>query len=322
MRQKRVRERLSRPDYGYSNPSHPTIPSIGGITMLTRIDHVMICVPDLQQGIDTYRRLGFTISPGGVHPGQGTHNAIAFHEEDYLELLSIRDQDEHLAGHPGGGLLEFLARGGGLRYIAVQSDDLVADVAQMRQRGVDVSDPSAGARQTPTGEALHWKAATLGPRHPLPLFFIEHLTPLPERRQAAQAGPHPNGVLRVDRVYIAVADVAAAAQTYSHVLGMPPPKVQRGTVIKADMAVFDLGPTGLTVAQPAEPGPAADALARRGPGPFQVLYRTSSMDAAARWLAAHGVPPPARGIRNTGEQAMLVRPDDACGAYIGFVGPA
>jgi len=290
--------------------------------MLTRIDHVMICVLDLQQGIGTYTRLGFNISPGGVHIGQGTHNAIAFHAEDYLELLSVRDRAAYLSGHPGGGLLEFLARGGGLRYVAVQSDDLEADVAQMRQRGVDVSDPRDGARQTPTGQELRWKAATLGPRHPLPLFFIEHLTPLSERRQAAQAGTHPNGVLRVDRVYIAVTDVAAAAETYSHVLGMPVPQVQRGTVIKADMAVFDLGLTGLTVAQPAEPGPAADALARRGPGPFQVLYRTRSMDAAARWMAAHGVPPPARGIRNTGEQAMLVRPDDACGAYIGFVGPA
>jgi catechol 2,3-dioxygenase-like lactoylglutathione lyase family enzyme len=69
--------------------------------MLTRIDHVMICVPDLQQGIDAYTRLGFNISPGGVHPGQGTHNAIAFHEEDYLELLSVRDRDEYLSGHPG-----------------------------------------------------------------------------------------------------------------------------------------------------------------------------------------------------------------------------
>jgi hypothetical protein len=283
----------------------------------------MICVSDLQQGRDAYTRLGFNISPGGVHPGQGTQNAIAFHEEDYLELLSVRDRDEYLAGHPGGGLLEFLARGGGLRYIAVQSDDLVADVAQMRQRGVDVSDPRDGGRQTPSGQVLRWKAATLGPRNPLPIFFIEHLTPLHERRrQTLQAGTHPNGVLRVDRVYIAVADVASAAETYSRMLGMPAPKVQRGTVIKAEMAVFDLGPTGLTVAQPAEPGPAADALARRGPGPFQVLYRTRSMDAAARWMAGHGVPPPARGIRNTGEQAMLVRPDDACGAYIGFVGPA
>ena len=126
----------------------------------------------------------------------------------------------------------------------------------------------------------------------------------------------------MDRVYIAVADVAVSAEVYARVLGMPAPKIQRGTVIKADMAVFDLGPTGLTVAQPAEPGPAGDALARRGPGPFQVLYRTSSMDAAARWMADHGVPPPARGIRNTGEQAMLVTPENACGAYIGFVGPA
>ena len=290
--------------------------------MFTRIDHVMICVPDLQEGIDAYTRLGFNISPGGVHPGQGTHNAIAFHEEDYLELLSVRDRDEYLASHPGGGLIEFLARGGGFRYVAVQSDDLVADVAQMRRRGVDVSDPSEGGRRTPTGQVLRWKASTLGPRNLLPIFFIEHLTPLHERRQAAQTGTHPNGVLRVDRVYIAVEAVAAAAETYSQVLGMPAPKVQRGTVIKADMAVFDLGPTGLTVAQPAEPGPAADALAHRGPGPFQVLYRTRSMDAAARWMAAHGVPPPARGIRNTGEQAMLVHPDEACGAYIGFVGPA
>jgi hypothetical protein len=283
----------------------------------------MICVPDLQQGIDAYTRIGFNISPGGVHPGKGTHNAIAFHEEDYLELMSVRDRDEYLTGNPGGGLIEFLARGGGFRYVAIQSDDLVADVAQMRQRGVDVSAPSGGGRQTPTGQELRWKAATLGPRNPLPIFFIEHLTPLHERRrQASQAGTHPNGALRVDRVYIAVTDVAATAEIYNHVLGMSTPKVQRGAVIKADMAVFDLGPTGLTVAQPAEPGPAAEALARRGPGPFQVPYRTSSMDAAARWMADHGVPPPARGIRNTGEQAMLVRPDEACGAYIGFVGPA
>src|SRR4029450_701815 len=102
--------------------------------MLTRIDHVMICVPDLQQGIDTYTRLGFTVSPGGVHASQGTHNAIAFHEEDYLELLSVRDRDEYLAGHPGGGLLDFLAQGGGFRYVAVQSGNLEADVARMRQR--------------------------------------------------------------------------------------------------------------------------------------------------------------------------------------------
>ena len=294
--------------------------------MLTRIDHVMICVPDLTRGIDAYTRIGFNIYPGGVHLGRGTHNAIAFHQDDYLELMSVRDPAELRAagrGGPDAGLLDFLARGGGFRYVIVQSDDLAADVSAMRRRGVDVSDPLDGGRQTPAGQTLRWKTTTLGAQNELPLIFIQHLTPVEERRrQVPRAGNHPNGVLRADRVYIVVPDVAAAAQTYSRVLGMPAPAVQRGNVIKADMAVFDLGPTGLTVAQPAEPGPAAEALARMGPGPFQVLYRTSSMDAAARFMADHGVPPPARGIRNTGEQAMLVGPQEACGAYIGLVGPA
>ena len=43
---------------------------------------------------------------------------------------------------------------------------------------------------------------------------------------------------------------------------------------------------------------------------------------AAKWMTDHGVPPPARGIRNTGEHAMFVSPEHACGVYIGFVGPA
>src|SRR5688572_33380997 len=98
----------------------------------------MICVPDLQQGINAYTRMGFNIHPGGVHPGRGTHNAIAFFEHDYLEVMGLRDRAEYMAAAgAGGGLLDFLDRGGGLRYIAVQSDDLEADVAAMRRRGVD-----------------------------------------------------------------------------------------------------------------------------------------------------------------------------------------
>jgi hypothetical protein len=286
--------------------------------MLTRIDHIMICVPDLERGIDMYRRLGFEVQPGGVHPGRGTHNAIAFHREDYLEILSVRDADEYRRGG-GGGLLDFIAAGGGLRYIALQSDDLAADVAAMRGRDVDVSDPTAGERRTPDGRTLRWRSASLGPRSPLPIFFVQHFTPLAERRGTVDE--HPNGIQGVERVYINVADVGRASESYARVLGMPTPKVVRGAVIKADMAVFDLGPTGLTIAQPMEPGPAADAMARRGPGPFQALHRTRSMEAAAKWMADHGVPPPARGIRNTGEEAMLVGPEHTGGVYIGFVGP-
>src|SRR5262245_37738301 len=106
--------------------------------MFTLIDHIMICVPDLDRGIEQYTKLGFNIYAGGVHPGVGTHNAIGFNGADYLELLAIRDPVEAAGrwGRAGGTLSEFIAAGGGIRYIVLQSDDLAADVNAMRGRGV------------------------------------------------------------------------------------------------------------------------------------------------------------------------------------------
>jgi catechol 2,3-dioxygenase-like lactoylglutathione lyase family enzyme len=294
--------------------------------MFTRIDHVMICVPDLQQAIDQFRKLGFRTHPGGRHPGKGTHNAIALNDHDYIELLAICDEAEHrtAASRPGSqsaGLRDFIAAGGGIRYVIVQSDDLAADVAAMRGRGVEVGDIIDGARRTPAGLDLRWKIAVPGPANPLPLLFIQHLTPMAERRsQVPPEGPHPNGVSGIERAYIVTPDAQGTAAVYAKVLGLPQPALQKGTVIMSDMAVFQIGPTGIGIAQPYGPGPAADALARRGPGPFQALYRTAGMGAAARWMAEQGMAPLARGVRNTGEHAMLATPAEACGAYIGFVG--
>ena len=294
--------------------------------MFTLIDHLMICMPGLAQGTETYRRLGFNVQPGGVHPGKGTHNAIAFNDEDYLELLAIRDPAEERAADGAAGrwardLPAFIAAGGGIRYAVVQSDDLAADVAAMRGRGVDVSDVMDG-RRAQGGHEFRWKAARLGPENPLPLFFIQHLTPMAERRQHTPgAGPHPNGVRFLERVYIVVQDLEASVAMYSKVLGVAEPRMYKGTVIMSHMAVFQFGPAGLTIAHPYAPGPASDALERRGPGPFQALFRTTSMGAAMRWMKEQGMPPPAHGTRDTGEKAMLVGPGEACGAYIGFVGP-
>lgn len=295
--------------------------------MFTRIDHVMICVPDLQKGIEQYAKMGFNIHAGGAHPGKGTHNAIALNEEDYIELLAVRDAAEYAAsGKPGTwntGLTDFINAGGGIRYIVLQSDDLAADVAAMRSRGVEVGDASEGSRCTPSGQTLQWKSAVLGPKNPLPIFFIQHLTPMAERRkQVPTIGAHPNGVYTLERTYIVSDNAVAAAETYAKVLGMPVPKMVKGTVIMSDMIVFQIGAHGLGIVQPYAAGPAADALAKRGPGPFQALYRTNGMGAAARWMEEHGLPPPARGVRNTGEHAMLMTPADTFGAYIGFVGPA
>jgi hypothetical protein len=102
--------------------------------MITRIDHVMICVPDLDAGIAQFKKLGFNMYAGGQHSGKGTHNAIAFNQDEYIELLAIRDHAEHRTASikPGSAdtaLHEFIAAGGGIRYIILQSDDLAAEVA-------------------------------------------------------------------------------------------------------------------------------------------------------------------------------------------------
>jgi hypothetical protein len=68
--------------------------------MLTRVDHVMICPPDLERGIDTYARLGFNVFRGGVHPGKGTHNAIAFLQEDWtMACGTVRIVADLMTGH-------------------------------------------------------------------------------------------------------------------------------------------------------------------------------------------------------------------------------
>jgi hypothetical protein len=150
----------------------------------------------------------------------------------------------------------------------------------------------------------------------LPLRFVER----PPRKDAP--GTHPNGVLHLERTYVVVADLQASVDAYARFLDLPVPPVQQGNVIKADMSIFDVGPVGIGVVQPNGPGPAAQALEQRGPGPFQVLYRTRSMEAAARWIEGHGLPPPAVGTRNTGERAMLVGPEHTFGVFVAFVGPA
>ena len=215
--------------------------------MFTRLDHLMICTSDLGRGVEQYRKLGFNIQMGGVHPEKGTHNAIALMEEDYLELLAILNPAEQRASAKPGtyqhGLERYITDGGGIRYVIIQSDDLVSDVAAMRSRSVDVSDAIDAGRRTPRGLELKWKTATLGPKNPLPIFFIQHQTPMVERRkQLPDQSPHPNGVRFLERTYIVVNDLEAEVALYAKALGTPAPRRYKGTVIMSHMAAFQFGP--------------------------------------------------------------------------------
>ena len=79
--------------------------------MITRFDHGVIGVRNLDEAIRRYRSLGFDVSPGGRHTGLGTHNAIVRFGLDYLELISIYEENEVDARRFGGKVLvDFLRK--------------------------------------------------------------------------------------------------------------------------------------------------------------------------------------------------------------------
>lgn len=158
---------------------------------MLQIDHVIIAVRDLNKASADFTALGFTVIYGGRHASGSTHNGlICFQDGAYLELLAP-------TGNPAQpGSTDFsplVRRGEGLVGFALQSSDLRADAAYLRQRGVDVGEISEGKRLRQDGIELRWYTATIdGGMSP---FLIEDIT-LHRRRVPDDANvvTHANGV--------------------------------------------------------------------------------------------------------------------------------
>ena len=63
--------------------------------MLTRLDHLVILVDDLDLAAADYERLGFAVTLGGEHADGLTRNAlIPFDDGSYFELVSFLDPQD------------------------------------------------------------------------------------------------------------------------------------------------------------------------------------------------------------------------------------
>jgi hypothetical protein len=121
------------------------------------IDHVMVGIADLEQGIRLLSQLtGVAPERGGQHPGRGTQNALlSLGPHTYLELIAP-------AGEPTGemkGLVDLHA----LTPIgwAIGTKDLTATKSRLEAVGFRVSAPRDGSRLKPDGQTLRWRTAAL-----------------------------------------------------------------------------------------------------------------------------------------------------------------
>lgn len=249
--------------------------------MIFRLDHVVIAVADLAKAVEGYRALGFTVVIGGRHPGRTSHNAlVAFEDGSYLELIAWT------APGPAERWYDVHARhGDGLMDFALLPPDTTEAIAEARARGLDLDGPLDGGRVRPDGTQIRWQTARQS-TFDLP-FLCGDVTPRALRVPEGAARSHPNGVVGVKSVSVAVHDLDASLARYAALLGhgAEADGGDPGIVLPASgvrVAFVALQGTRIVLLSPSagEAGPASrladilkERLASRGEGPCAMALR-------------------------------------------------
>jgi catechol 2,3-dioxygenase-like lactoylglutathione lyase family enzyme len=220
--------------------------------MLQGIDHVVILVSDLDAAIDTYTRLGFSVVPGGRH-NVGTHNAlIGFQDGSYIELIAFWEDDRRHRWY------KYLELRGGLVDYCMRTDDILSDVAALRDGGVAMTDRQSMNRLRPDGYRLEWTLALAVETQGVTPFLIEDITPREERVPGRV--DHANGALGISALTIAVREPTVARRLESLLGDGTSVEDERGQLLHYDsrgQGIDFLVPSG---------GDAADFIASREGG--------------------------------------------------------
>jgi catechol 2,3-dioxygenase-like lactoylglutathione lyase family enzyme len=258
--------------------------------MITRFDHAVIAVADLDRAMEAYRALGFEVSPGGRHEHRGTHNAlIRFGGADYVELLGVYDPERAIeSGLNGRTLAEFVRdREGGLVGHCYATDDIEAEAERMREAGLEMVGPFEMRRERPDGRALTWRLLVpqdIPWRRRWP-FFIEWNDPDEVRLAVEGVGDHANGARSVSGVAVAVSDLEEAVSLYSILFDLEPSRRDEIVDLAAMCASFDVRGFVVDLLSPTGNGPVQEMLERDGEGPFEVKVVVEDLAPARRALS-------------------------------------
>ncbi len=260
--------------------------------MPRRIDHLIICVRDLAQAALSWRALGFTLTPVGVHPF-GTSNRLAMFANNFLELLAVTDDAAIPAAAPdqfsfAAHNRDFLAAAEGMSMLAWHSTDAHADAARFKAKGIGAYAPFDFGRDAvlPDGATARVGFSLAFATHPampgIAFFTCQQRHP-PELFWKPDYQRHPNGALRVIEVVMSAPE-PAAHQNF----------LERITESSAELApgrltVEEAGDR-ITVLSPLEIARQLTGLAADGPPRFcAARLAVADLDATRRELQRNAV---------------------------------
>lgn len=141
--------------------------------MTLRIDHLVICLPNLAEAAQVFLAAHHLVAvEGGRHPGHGTANLIVPLGVSYLELVSVVEADEGGDSPFGRWVKTRSQRHEPTDALCLRTDDMTG-VCQ--PRGLE---PFSMSRVRPDGKTLEWSIAGLDEALTEGMqFFIEWHTP-------------------------------------------------------------------------------------------------------------------------------------------------
>ncbi|MBW7968986.1 VOC family protein [Bradyrhizobium sp. BR 10289] len=260
--------------------------------MPRRLDHLVICVHDLEQAALAWQRLGFNLTPTGVHPF-GTSNRVAQFADNFVELLAVTDDALVPPATPGNFSFaahnrDFLKQAEGMSMLVLHTSDAHADAARFKAEGIgayapfdfgrDAVLPDGGTARVAFSLAFATDPAMLGiafftcqQRHPPELFWK------PDYQR------HANGAARVVEVVMS-AEEPAAHRGFLERLMEGPAELAPGrmTIGDSDNRITLLGPSELARRLP---GLASSS----SPGFCAARIAVADLDATRRALERSGV---------------------------------
>ena len=275
------------------------------------LDHVVVNVRDrIDEAADTYRRLGFTLTPRGYHT-LGSMNHLAMFGNDYLELIAARPGDDsrpEIMNAPIGldGLV-FGTEDAAATYEALRQHEVPIDPPRQFSRPVAIARPETRSGSRQAFDKAETQQARIGPRKldgengndaifrttRLPrgstpagrFYFCQHLTRDLVWRDEWRH--HANGAVGVARAVIAAEEPNALGDLFARMFGVEAVRpTDDGCALVLGLSRFDVvTPTALWEMFG---GATPDSRGRRD-YMAALTIRTLSLDAVERALEAGGI---------------------------------